>query len=142
MTVLSLASPELPLTEVDLFAAEPFPFEPAYRRALIVSIGATRVTAAGFDDLVALERWRAGRRISRTSKPSKRFGASPTETGMNDHERRTSFERAAREQRRAWLRTTPEQRIEWLEQAKRFAAEAMAAARRRRAARPVEESSR
>lgn len=56
MTVLSLASPELPLTEVDLFAAEPFPFEPAYRRALIVSIGATRVTAAGFDDLVALKR--------------------------------------------------------------------------------------
>lgn len=61
---------------------------------------------------------------------------------MNDQERRASFERAAREQRRAWLRTTPEQRIVWLEQAKRFAAEAMAAARRRRAARPVEESSR
>jgi hypothetical protein len=45
---------------------------------------------------------------------------------------RAAFERAAAEQRRAWLRTTPEQRIAWLEDAKRFAAEALAAARRRR----------
>lgn len=60
LTVLSLASPEVPLTEVDLFAAEPFPFEPAYRRALTVSIGSTRVTAASFEDLVALKRM-AGR---------------------------------------------------------------------------------
>lgn len=36
-----------------------------------------------------------------------------------------------REQRRAWLRLTYLQRLEWLEQAKRFAARALEAARRR-----------
>lgn len=56
LTVLSLASPELPLTEIDLFAAEPFPFEPAYLRALRVEIGSTNVTAANLDDLIALKR--------------------------------------------------------------------------------------
>ncbi|MCU0667938.1 MAG: nucleotidyltransferase [Myxococcota bacterium] len=60
LTVLSLASPEFPLTEVDLFAAEPIPFEPAYARALSVSIGGVRITAAGLEDLIALKR-RAGR---------------------------------------------------------------------------------
>ena len=34
-------------------------------------------------------------------------------------------------QRRAWLRTTHRQRLLWLEQAKRFAAAAIAAARKR-----------
>ncbi|MBS1107667.1 MAG: hypothetical protein H6Q91_3169 [Deltaproteobacteria bacterium] len=36
-----------------------------------------------------------------------------------------------REQRRAWLRLTYLQRLEWLEQAKRFAARALEAARAR-----------
>jgi hypothetical protein len=40
----------------------------------------------------------------------------------------------ADEQRRAWLKLSHAQRLEWLEQAKQFAAEAMAAAQRRRAA--------
>jgi hypothetical protein len=35
-------------------------------------------------------------------------------------------------QARAWLRTTFRQRLDWLEQAKRFAARALAAADRRR----------
>ncbi len=56
LTVLSLVSPEFPLTEVDLFAAEPFPFEPAHRRALCVAIGSTKVTAASLEDLIALKR--------------------------------------------------------------------------------------
>jgi acyl-CoA reductase-like NAD-dependent aldehyde dehydrogenase len=60
---------------------------------------------------------------------------------MNERERSEAFERAQREQRLAWLRTTPEQRIAWLEQAKRFAAEAMTAARRRRDTPKAEESS-
>jgi hypothetical protein len=34
-------------------------------------------------------------------------------------------------QRRAWLRLSYRQRLDWLEQAKRFAARALAAARRR-----------
>jgi hypothetical protein len=98
LTVLSLASPELPLTEVHLFAAEPFPFDAAYRRALRVTIGGAVISVAGLE---------------------------------NEIRREDGFERARREQRRAWLRTTAEQRIAWLEQAKRFAAEALAAARRR-----------
>jgi hypothetical protein len=35
-------------------------------------------------------------------------------------------------QRRAWLRLSYRQRLDWLEQAKRFAARALAAARARR----------
>lgn len=56
LTVLSLTSPELPLTEVDLFATEPLPFEPAHARALSVTIGGVRVTAASLDDLIQLKR--------------------------------------------------------------------------------------
>ena len=56
LMVVSLTSPEFPLTEVDLFAAEPIPLEPAYARALSVSIGGVRVTAAGLEDLIARER--------------------------------------------------------------------------------------
>jgi len=56
LTVLSLSSPELPLTEVDLFAAEPFPFDAAYGRALRVTIGGAVVTAASLEDLIALKR--------------------------------------------------------------------------------------
>lgn len=50
---------------------------------------------------------------------------------MDETQRSEAFEQVAREQRRAWLATTPEQRIAWLEQAKRFAAQALEAARER-----------
>jgi hypothetical protein len=56
LTVLSLASAEFPLTEVDLFATEPFSFDDAYARALRVSISGVRVTAASIGDLIALKR--------------------------------------------------------------------------------------
>jgi hypothetical protein len=56
MVVLSLWSPELPGTEVDLFASEPFPFDAAYARALRADLGTTTVTVAGIDDLIALKR--------------------------------------------------------------------------------------
>ncbi len=60
MTVFSLASPEHPLTEVDLFVEEPFPFEEAWQRALWVDLGDVRVAVASLEDLVAMKR-RAGR---------------------------------------------------------------------------------
>ena len=44
-----------------------------------------------------------------------------------------SFDAQRREQIRAWLRTSYAQRLAWLEQAKRFAASALAAARARNA---------
>jgi hypothetical protein len=47
-------------------------------------------------------------------------------------EQHESFEAHRREQVRAWLRTTYRERLEWLEQAKRFAAKALEAARKRR----------
>jgi hypothetical protein len=42
-----------------------------------------------------------------------------------------SFEAQRREQRRAWLRLSPRERLDWLEQAKRFAARSLHAARAR-----------
>jgi nucleotidyltransferase AbiEii toxin of type IV toxin-antitoxin system len=56
MTVFSLWSPQLPATEIDLFAAEPLPFEAAYRRALRADLGATTATVASLRDLIALKR--------------------------------------------------------------------------------------
>ena len=47
----------------------------------------------------------------------------------------SGFEEERRAQRRAWLRLSHRQRLEWLEQAKRFAARALAAARARRGTR-------
>jgi hypothetical protein len=47
---------------------------------------------------------------------------APSENALDSHRS---------EQRRAWLRLTHRQRIEWLEQAKRFAALALEAARKR-----------
>ncbi len=55
---------------------------------------------------------------------------------MSDERRSSSFERHRREQLRAWLRLTFRERLEWLEQAKRFAARALAAARSRSRERP------
>jgi hypothetical protein len=46
------------------------------------------------------------------------------------------FDAQRRDQIRAWLRTTYAQRLAWLEQAKRFAAKALAAAEKRREKRP------
>jgi hypothetical protein len=56
MTVLSLASPTIPTTEVDLFAAEPFPFDAAYGRALRADLRDVVVTVASLPDLIALKR--------------------------------------------------------------------------------------
>jgi Nucleotidyl transferase AbiEii toxin, Type IV TA system len=56
MTVFSLWSPELPATEIDLFAAEPLPFEAAHARALRADLGATTATVASLADLIALKR--------------------------------------------------------------------------------------
>jgi hypothetical protein len=56
MVVLSLWSPNLPATELDLFASEPFPFEAAYARALRADLGSVIATVAGLEDLIALKR--------------------------------------------------------------------------------------
>jgi hypothetical protein len=50
---------------------------------------------------------------------------------MTEGNAKAAFEAQRREQRRAWLRLTPRERLEWLEQAKRFAARALTAARAR-----------
>jgi len=60
MTVLSLFSPELPLTEVDVFADPPFDFAAALARATVADLGAFRASVASIEDLVAMKR-RAGR---------------------------------------------------------------------------------
>jgi hypothetical protein len=60
MVVLALWSPELPATEVDLFASEPFAFEAAYARALRADLGTTTVSVASLSDLIELKR-RTGR---------------------------------------------------------------------------------
>ena len=54
---------------------------------------------------------------------------------MADRSPESGFERHRREQRRAWLRLSYRERLEWLEQAKRFAARALEAARERRRSR-------
>jgi hypothetical protein len=56
MRVLSLWSPRMPATEVDVFVEEPFPFEAAHRRALRADLGTTAVTVAALRDLVAMKR--------------------------------------------------------------------------------------
>ena len=60
LTVFSLASPQHPATEVDLFVEEPFPFEEAYARAVWADLGSVRVAIAAIRDLVEMKR-RAGR---------------------------------------------------------------------------------
>ncbi|MGH7336203.1 MAG: nucleotidyl transferase AbiEii/AbiGii toxin family protein [Myxococcota bacterium] len=60
MVVFSLASPDHPATEVDLFVEEPFPFEAAHRRATWADLGDIRVAVASIPDLVEMKR-RAGR---------------------------------------------------------------------------------
>jgi hypothetical protein len=60
LVVFSLWSPEHPATEIDLFVAEPFPFDPAYERAARLSLGSSSVTVAAIPDLITLKQ-RAGR---------------------------------------------------------------------------------
>jgi len=55
---------------------------------------------------------------------------------MDDAERERAFELHHEEQRRAFLKLTPRERLAWLEEAKRFAAVAIAAARRRASSDP------
>jgi hypothetical protein len=50
---------------------------------------------------------------------------------MNDAERERLFELHHEAQRRAFLKLTPRERLAWLEEAKRFAAVAIAAAKQR-----------
>jgi hypothetical protein len=60
MIVFTLWSPDLPATEVDLFAEEPFPFDEAYARAMRADLGEVQATVASIADLIALKR-RSGR---------------------------------------------------------------------------------
>lgn len=60
MTVFSLWSAQLPGTEVDLFVAEPTPFEPAWQRRLRADLGSVTVHVASIEDLITMKR-RAGR---------------------------------------------------------------------------------
>lgn len=60
LVVFSLASPAHPMTEVDVFVEQPFPFEEAHARALWADLGTLRVPVASLQDLIAMKR-RAGR---------------------------------------------------------------------------------
>jgi predicted nucleotidyltransferase len=60
LTVLSFASPELPMTEVDVFADPPFAFEETWQRATVVALGDLRVRVASIRDVIAMKR-RVGR---------------------------------------------------------------------------------
>lgn len=60
LVVFSLWSPERPATEIDVFVAEPFPFEPAFERATRVSLGPLVVRVAAIPDLIQLKE-QAGR---------------------------------------------------------------------------------
>ena len=50
---------------------------------------------------------------------------------MSEPAKTSAFDAHRREQIRAWLRTSHAQRLAWLEQAKQFAARALAAAAKR-----------
>lgn len=56
MTVLSFASPELPMTEVDVFADLPFDFEETHARATLVELGAGSVHVASIRDVIEMKR--------------------------------------------------------------------------------------
>lgn len=55
LTVFSLWSPRLPATEVDLFVAEPMPFEDMWRRSDRVNVGGSEVAVASIDDLISMK---------------------------------------------------------------------------------------
>jgi hypothetical protein len=56
LLVFSLWNPAMPLTEIDLFVREPFPFDEAFARCSRVDLGGLVVSVASIDDLVALKR--------------------------------------------------------------------------------------
>jgi hypothetical protein len=56
LTVFSLWSSVLPATEVDIFVAEPFPFEEAFSRGVRVEVGGATLVVVGLEDLVAMKR--------------------------------------------------------------------------------------
>jgi hypothetical protein len=56
LTVFTLWSPEHPVTEVDLFVAEPFDFAAAEAGALRVDLGGLVVPVAALDVLLAMKR--------------------------------------------------------------------------------------
>jgi len=56
LTVFSLWSPSHPLTAVDIFVEEPFPFEEAYSRSLRADLGDISVQVVSLEDLIALKR--------------------------------------------------------------------------------------
>lgn len=60
LTVLSFASPELPMTEVDVFADPPFAFDETWDRATVVDLGEVPVRVVSIRDVVAMKR-RVGR---------------------------------------------------------------------------------
>ena len=60
MTVFSLWSADLPGTEIDLFVADPLPFEVAWPRRLRADLGGLTVSVASLVDLIEMKR-RAGR---------------------------------------------------------------------------------
>lgn len=57
LTVFSLYSEDHPLTEVDLFAADPVGFEDAYERRVAMAVApGTVATFVGLDDLIQMKR--------------------------------------------------------------------------------------
>lgn len=56
LLVFSLWNPDMPLTEVDLFVREPFPFEAAFARAIRIELDGSVVFVASIDDLIELKR--------------------------------------------------------------------------------------
>lgn len=56
MTVLSLFSPSLPLTEVDVFADPPLVFEDAYAHSVEMELGGTSVRVAAIADVIDMKR--------------------------------------------------------------------------------------
>jgi hypothetical protein len=56
LLVFSLWNPAMPLTEVDLFVREPFPFEAAFARATRIELDGSEIFVASIDDLIELKR--------------------------------------------------------------------------------------
>jgi Nucleotidyl transferase AbiEii toxin, Type IV TA system len=55
LTVLSLWSDRHPATEIDVFVEEPFVFDEAFARSVLVNLGTTEIRVASIDDIVAMK---------------------------------------------------------------------------------------
>jgi Nucleotidyl transferase AbiEii toxin, Type IV TA system len=55
LTVFSLWSKTHPATEIDVFVKEPFMFDEAFERSVLVSLGATQVRVVSIADLIAMK---------------------------------------------------------------------------------------